>query len=86
LTFVSSIPSTQRPAEHNIAAKAPVRMPSTPVTRHLREMAKAARALEQEASTPESRGVMKKLALDYELWAERIERTAGLPTETGHGA
>jgi hypothetical protein len=48
-------------------------MPSSRMTKHLRELADVARILAKEATTPKSRRAMTKLAADYEAWARRIE-------------
>lgn len=55
-------------------------MPSTTVTRHLRNRAEIARILEAEADSPESKRVMRQLVVHYEAWAERLERDDGTST------
>ena len=55
-------------------------MSSTPITRHLRERADIARALETEAGTPEEKLAMRRLAVHYEIWAERLEQDGGAAT------
>jgi DNA-binding ferritin-like protein len=53
-------------------------MPSERAISHLRELAQVARVLEEEATVPDARQMMAKLAADYEASARRIE-------EEGHG-
>jgi hypothetical protein len=49
-------------------------MPENRVAKHLRELAMAARTLEQEGESPKASRGMKKLAMDYDALAGRIER------------
>jgi DNA-binding ferritin-like protein len=60
-------------------------MPLNHVVTHLRGLAKTARIMEQEASTPEARRVLEKLGTDYEAWAERIEQMEGATSENHQG-